>query len=68
MSIMDFNIFKRAAKKFPGSFMSVMTQREAKLILNLPENAHAKQIRQAHIKLMLLNHPDSGMKSLSKLN
>jgi len=37
-----------------------MSQREAKLILNLPENASAKQIRQAHIKLMLLNHPDSG--------
>lgn len=43
--------------------MSVMTQREARMILNIPESANAKQIRQAHIKLMLLNHPDSGMKS-----
>jgi len=40
--------------------MSQMTQREARLILNLPDNANAKAIRQAHIKLMLLNHPDSG--------
>lgn len=41
--------------------MGVMNQREAKLILNLSENANAKAIRQAHIKLMLLNHPDSGI-------
>lgn len=47
-------------RKYPGSFMPTMTQREAKLILNLPEKVSSKEIRQAHIKLMLLNHPDSG--------
>jgi hypothetical protein len=37
-----------------------MNQTEAKLILNIKGNPSAKQIRNAHIKLMLLNHPDSG--------
>lgn len=40
--------------------MGTMNAREARLILNLKEGASAKAIRQAHIKLMLLNHPDSG--------
>ena len=60
-TVFNFRIFKKVLKKYPGSFMPIMTQREAKLILNLSENATAKQIRQAHIKLMLLNHPDSGI-------
>jgi hypothetical protein len=59
-----FNIklfkFKRV-KKYPGSFFPTMNQTEAKLILNLKGNQTAKQIRSAHIKLMLLNHPDSGI-------
>ncbi len=59
-TVINFGLFKKAVKKYPGSFMPVMTKREAKLILNLPESATAKEIRQAHIKLMLLNHPDSG--------
>jgi len=40
--------------------MATMSQREARLILNLTDESNSKAIRQAHIKLMLLNHPDSG--------
>jgi len=57
----NIKFFKASVKKHPGGFMSQMTQREARLILNLTDNANSKAIRQAHIKLMLLNHPDSGI-------
>lgn len=61
MNINNLNFFKfKKVKKYPGSFFPVMNQTEAKLILNLKGNLTAKQIRNAHVKLMLLNHPDSG--------
>ncbi len=62
-NIYQIKFFKSAAKKkFPGGFYSAMNQNEAKLILNLKGEYSAKSVRQAHIKLMLLNHPDSGKK------
>lgn len=37
-----------------------MTKREAALILGVSPNAQAKKIRDAHKRIMLLNHPDRG--------
>jgi hypothetical protein len=62
-SALNIQMFKfKKVKKFPGSFFPVMNQTEARLILNIKGNLSSKQIRNAHIKLMLLNHPDSGNK------
>ena len=45
---------------YKGGFASVMTRREAQLILNVREGAQIEKIRDNHRKLMLLNHPDNG--------
>ena len=69
MNIYNIKFFKKVSnKKHPGSFLSIMNQREAKLILNLKDNVNSKTIKQAHLKLMLLNHPDSGKNIFSKQN
>ena len=61
MSAQNIKIFNfKRVKKYPGAFFPTMNQTEAKLILNLKGKSSAKQIRNKHIKLMLLNHPDSG--------
>ena len=43
-----------------GGFDDKMTRREAALILGIRETAEEKKILDAHRKLMILNHPDSG--------
>lgn len=52
------------ASKFPrafaGGFEDEMTRKEAHLILGLREGASKESIREAHRKLMRLNHPDNG--------
>jgi len=46
---------------YKGGFENKMNKREATLILELSERTLSKEkIRQAHRKLMLLNHPDRG--------
>lgn len=37
-----------------------MTRREASLILAVSPSAPAKKIKDAHKRIMLLNHPDRG--------
>ena len=37
-----------------------MSKREAALILGVSPNANVKKVREAHKKLMILNHPDRG--------
>lgn len=37
-----------------------MTKREAALILGVRESAQADKIKEAHRKIMIANHPDSG--------
>lgn len=53
-----------AAVRFPramaGGFQEEMTRREAFQILGLREGSNKDQIREAHRKLMRLNHPDNG--------
>ena len=45
---------------YEGGFEEEMTRREAALILGVRETAGRERIREAHRKLMLLNHPDKG--------
>ena len=47
-------------KFYPGGFEPKMNFNEACLILNISNKYNLKQIREAHKKLMLLNHPDFG--------
>eukprot|EP00033_Pygsuia_biforma_P001788 GCRY01001999.1.p1 GENE.GCRY01001999.1~~GCRY01001999.1.p1 ORF type:complete len:115 (+),score=2.52 GCRY01001999.1:142-486(+) len=45
---------------YEGGFEAKMSRREAALILGIRESSTAKQIKDAHRRGMLLNHPDSG--------
>ena len=48
------------AKYYEGGFEETMTRREAALILGVRESSSAKRIKEAHRKLLILNHPDTG--------
>ncbi len=43
-----------------GGFLSEMTRREASLILGLRESAAEEKVKDAHRRIMVANHPDSG--------
>lgn len=47
---------------YRGGFQQEMTRREALLVLGLRESAaqEAQRIKDAHRRIMLANHPDSG--------
>jgi len=47
-------------KFYPGGFEPKMNMNEACLILSISNKYNLNQIREAHKKLMLLNHPDFG--------
>ncbi|XP_030289131.1 mitochondrial import inner membrane translocase subunit TIM14 [Sparus aurata] len=61
---------KQALQSFPkttfgggyyrGGFEPKMNKREASLILGVSPTANKIKIREAHRKLMILNHPDRG--------
>jgi DnaJ homolog subfamily C member 19 len=48
------------AKYYEGGFEETMTRREAALILGVRESSPASRIKEAHRKLLVLNHPDTG--------
>ncbi|XP_048005665.1 mitochondrial import inner membrane translocase subunit TIM14 [Leguminivora glycinivorella] len=48
------------SKYYKGGFEQKMTKREAALILGVSPTANKSKIRDAHRKIMLLNHPDRG--------
>jgi DnaJ family protein C protein 19 len=58
------NIFNKwfsvGSKYYEGGFEETMTRREAALILGIRESSSAKRIKDAHRKLLILNHPDTG--------
>lgn len=60
------NVFKEwfgvgvGSKYYEGGFEEKMTRREAALILGVRESSSAKRIKEAHRKLLILNHPDTG--------
>ncbi|XP_049631860.1 mitochondrial import inner membrane translocase subunit TIM14 isoform X1 [Suncus etruscus] len=45
---------------YRGGFETKMTKREAALILGISPTANKGKIRDAHRRIMLLNHPDKG--------
>ncbi|XP_007423643.1 mitochondrial import inner membrane translocase subunit TIM14 isoform X2 [Python bivittatus] len=45
---------------YRGGFESKMSKREAALILGVSPTANKGKIREAHRRIMLLNHPDKG--------
>ncbi|KTF94747.1 hypothetical protein cypCar_00022515 [Cyprinus carpio] len=45
---------------YRGGFEPKMNRREASLILGVSPTANKNKIREAHRKLMILNHPDRG--------
>ncbi|XP_046872165.1 mitochondrial import inner membrane translocase subunit TIM14 [Hypomesus transpacificus] len=61
---------KQALQSFPktafgsgyyrGGFEPKMTKREASLVLGVSPTANKIKIREAHRKMMILNHPDRG--------
>lgn len=48
------------SKFYEGGFEDTMTRKEAALILGVRESSTAKRIKEAHRKLLVLNHPDTG--------
>ena len=60
------NVFKEwfgvgvGSKYYEGGFEDTMTRREAALILGVRESSSAARIKEAHRKLLILNHPDTG--------
>ncbi|KDO33334.1 hypothetical protein SPRG_02142 [Saprolegnia parasitica CBS 223.65] len=57
-SFFNFNMSYR--NFYDGPFEDKMTRREAALILGVRENASPDRIRNAHRKLLISNHPDTG--------
>lgn len=49
-----------APKFYRGGFEPNMTKREASLILGVSPSSPSEQIKKAHKRIMLLNHPDLG--------
>ncbi|XP_069503800.1 mitochondrial import inner membrane translocase subunit TIM14 isoform X1 [Ambystoma mexicanum] len=45
---------------YKGGFEPKMTKREAALVLGVSPTANKVKIREAHRRVMLLNHPDKG--------
>ncbi|GBM49215.1 Mitochondrial import inner membrane translocase subunit TIM14 [Araneus ventricosus] len=48
------------SKYYKGGFEPKMTRREAGLILGVSPSASKNKIKDAHKRIMLLNHPDKG--------
>mmetsp|Transcript_1219 Transcript_1219/g.1444 ORF Transcript_1219/g.1444 Transcript_1219/m.1444 type:complete len:186 (-) Transcript_1219:840-1397(-) len=49
-----------APRFYEGGFEDEMTKREAALILGIRESSPRKKVREAHRRLSMLNHPDTG--------
>ena len=45
---------------YKGAFEPTMTKREAALILGVRESASKERVKEAHRKVLMLNHPDTG--------
>ncbi|KAJ0028434.1 hypothetical protein Pint_35579 [Pistacia integerrima] len=50
----------RMRKFYEGGFQSVMTRREAALILGVRESTPTDKVKEAHRRVMVANHPDAG--------
>ncbi|KAI2660426.1 hypothetical protein H4Q32_007988 [Labeo rohita] len=45
---------------YKGGFEQKMTRREASLILGISPTSSKVKVREAHRRIMVLNHPDKG--------
>ena len=58
------NVFREwfdvGTKYYEGGFEDTMTRREAALILGVRESSSPARVKDAHRKLLILNHPDTG--------
>ena len=63
-------MISRFSNFYDGGFEDPMTRREAALILGVRESATKERIQEAHRRLLMLNHPDTGGSTLisSKIN
>mmetsp|Transcript_10802 Transcript_10802/g.32426 ORF Transcript_10802/g.32426 Transcript_10802/m.32426 type:complete len:111 (-) Transcript_10802:305-637(-) len=63
-ALLAFQSFKasppRLRQFYKGGFLPEMTRTEAARILGVRESAAEERIKDAHRKLMIANHPDSG--------
>ncbi|XP_003744565.1 mitochondrial import inner membrane translocase subunit TIM14 [Galendromus occidentalis] len=48
------------SKYYKGGFEDKMSRREASLVLGVGQSANKAKIKEAHKRIMLLNHPDRG--------
>lgn len=48
------------SKYYRGGFEPKMSKREASLVLGVSPTASKQKVKDAHKKIMLLNHPDRG--------
>ncbi|OWF54603.1 mitochondrial import inner membrane translocase subunit TIM14-like [Mizuhopecten yessoensis] len=48
------------SKYYKGGFDQKINKREAGLILGISPNASKSKVKEAHKRIMLLNHPDRG--------
>ena len=56
----DFVANAMSGRKHAGGFDAAINRREAALILGISERSSKDEIKKAHRKIMLLNHPDRG--------
>jgi len=54
------DFFSFGKKFYEGGFEPEMTRREAALILGIRESATRKKVKEAHRRLAMINHPDTG--------
>lgn len=48
------------SKYYKGGFEAKMSKREAGLILGVSPSANKNRLKEAHKRIMILNHPDKG--------
>jgi len=48
------------SKYYKGGFDPKMNKREAALVLGISPSSNTKKVKEAHKRIMLLNHPDKG--------
>jgi len=56
----DFKASLFTKNFYDGGFEDKMTKREAALILGVRESASLERVKEAHRRVLLLNHPDRG--------
>ena len=60
MLIVQKRVGGKLGKHYQGGFDKKMNKHEACLILSIVAKSSLKDLREAHKRLMLLNHPDNG--------